>query len=65
MNVPFTYKAYLINSLYEFLKLICHIPLPRLGHYCTKKEISNFRIKKCDGGRNQKNSHFRNTLNFT
>ena len=30
----------------------------------TKKETYNFRIQKCDEERNQKNSHFRNSLKY-
>jgi len=36
------FKAYLINSLYEFLKLICHISLPKLGYLLYKK--GNFKF---------------------
>ena len=36
------FKAYLINSLYEFLKLIRHISLPRLGYLLYKK--GNFKF---------------------
>ena len=44
MNVPFTYKFQSLSDkfLYEFLKLIRHISLPRLGHLLYKK--GNFKF---------------------
>ena len=36
-----------------------------LQDFCKKKETYKFRILKCDGERNQKNSHFRKTFNYT
>lgn len=38
---------------------------PGLAIFCSKKETHNFQVKKSDGERNLKNSHFPKTLNFT
>ena len=48
-----------------FWSLIFHTLLPRLHYFSQKKETYKFGILKCDGERNQKNSHFRKTLNYT
>ena len=46
-----------------FWSLIFQILLTDQPIFRKKGETKNFRIKKCDGERNQKNCHFRNTLN--
>ena len=64
MNIPFMYNFRSLSSKFPaiFWSFIFHISLPRLGYFSYKRETKNVRIQKCDGERNQKNSHFRNTL---
>ena len=57
------FEDYLIKSLPYLLILIFRISLPRLSYFSQKKETWNFRTWKCNGKRNQKDSHFRRTLN--
>ena len=65
MTVPFMYN---FRNLFKkfptiFWNLIFRSSLSRLCYFSQKKETQHFRIRKCDGKRNQKNSHFRKTLN--
>ena len=53
------FKAYKV--LYDFLKFVfSQFSPPRLDYFSYRKGTFNFRIKKRDEKRNQKNSHFRN-----
>ena len=55
--------SYKFNTI--FCSLIFHISLPRLGYFSYKKGnlIKKFSHSKCDGERDQRNAHFRNTSN--
>ena len=66
---PFHWFMYNFPSLpYKFPKifwsLIFTFYFPSYVIFRRKKATQNFRIQKCDGKRNQKMSHFRNTSNF-
>ena len=66
MNVPFMYNfrsLYRTNSLYDFLKFNISHFTPQVKLLSVEKGTWNFRNRKCDVERNQKNSHFRKTLN--
>ena len=66
MNVPFMYNfrsLYRTNSLYDFLKFNISHFTPQVKLLSVEKGTWNFRNRKCDVERNQKNFHFRKTLN--
>ena len=63
---PFMYnfRSLSIKFLTIFWSLIFPILLPRLSYFFIEKGNLNFRNRECDAERNQKNSHFRITLNY-
>ena len=66
MNVPFMNNfrsLYRTNSLYDFLKFNISHFTPQVKLLSVEKGTRNFRNRTCDVERNQKNSHFRKTLN--
>ena len=65
MTVPSMYNFRSLSNKFPtiFWSLIFRISLSRLSYFSKKKETQNFRIRKCDGKRNQKTSHFLKTLN--
>ena len=59
----YNFRSLSNNFTTIFWSLIFQILLPDWAIFRKKEETENFRIKKRDGERNQKNCHFCNTLN--
>ena len=67
MIVPFIYNFRSLSYIKFptiFWSLIFMVYFLSWAIFRRKKGIYNFQIQKCDGERNQKISHFRNTSNL-